>query len=65
MTTPLPGKDMSEQTDAMNREIQNRHLSEQRVVDLIASVNHSTMRFKTGELVFDPSSEGSENSSED
>lgn len=51
MTIPRKDADLLQQTEELNTAVQSAHSAEQRVVDLIASVNYSKMRFKTGELV--------------
>lgn len=62
MTLPKIDEELLQQTEQLNKSIQQLHSQEQRVVDLIASVNHTGLRFKTGEKVFD--SDKSQNTEE-
>lgn len=57
MTVPRRDAELLQQTEDINAAVQSAHSAEQRIVDLIASVNYSKMRFKTGELVKPESTE--------
>jgi hypothetical protein len=57
VTVPRKDAELLQQTEDINAAVQSAHLAEQRIVDLIASVNYSKMRFKTGELVKPESTE--------
>ncbi len=57
MTVPRKDAELLQQTEDINAAVQSAHLAEQRIVDLITSVNYSKMRFKTGELVKPESTE--------
>lgn len=57
MTVPRKDAELLQQTEDINAAVQSAHSAEQRIVDLIASVNYSKMRFKTGELVKPESTE--------
>lgn len=57
MTVPRKDAELLQQTEDINTAVQSAHSAEQRIVDLIASVNYSKMRFKTGELVKPESTE--------
>jgi hypothetical protein len=57
VTVPRKDAELLQQTEDINTAVQSAHSAEQRIVDLIASVNYSKMRFKTGELVKPESTE--------
>ena len=57
MTVPRKDAELLQQTEDINAAVQSAHLAEQRIVDLITSVNYSKMRYKTGELVKPESTE--------
>jgi hypothetical protein len=57
VTVPRKDAELLQQTEDINAAVQSAHSAEQRIVDLIASVNYSKMRFKTGELVKPESTE--------
>jgi hypothetical protein len=57
VTVPRKDAELLQQTEDINAAVQSAHLAEQRIVDLITSVNYSKMRFKTGELVKPESTE--------
>ena len=57
MTVPRKDAELLQQTEDINAAVQSAHSAEQRIVDLITSVNYSKMRFKTGELVKPKSTE--------
>jgi hypothetical protein len=57
VTVPRKDAELLQQTEDINAAVQSAHLAEQRIVDLITSVNYSKMRYKTGELVKPESTE--------